>query len=294
MRVSEPMIYRNALSGIQRQREEYSKASEQSSSGQRVEHAWDDPAATGLIAAQNAQKARQSAIETAAGRAEDETVFSDAALSSVNTALQRAQELAVEMANGTWSASDRVDAANEVDQLMQQVVAQGNARIGDVYVFGGNQTGKPPFDAKGIYSGDSAVRSVEIAPGVTQAVAVAGDETFKGANGGVDLTGVLTSFSNALKANNVAGIQTAIDDLAKGISQVSASRSKLGASQNVFSAAGTAAKAASDSAEKERSNLQDADVFESSTRLAAAEQALQATITSAAKQLQMPTLADKL
>jgi flagellar hook-associated protein 3 FlgL len=287
-------MYRTALSGIQRSRDEYAKASEQSSSGLRVEHAWDDPAATGLIAVQNAEASRQNAIQAAAGRAEDETVFSDQALSAVNTALQRAQELAVQMANGTWSANDRLDAANEVDQLMQQVVAQGNARMGDVYVFGGNQTGNPPFDAKGNYSGDSATRSVEIAPGVSQAVSVAGDATFKGTNGGVDLSGVLISFSNALKANNVAGIQTAIDDLSKGVAQISAARAQLGASENVFTAAGTAAKAASDSAEKERSSLQDADVFASSTRLAAAEQALQATINSAAKQLQAPTLADKL
>jgi flagellin-like hook-associated protein FlgL len=135
---------------------------------------------------------------------------------------------------------------------------------------------------------------VEIAPGVTQGVSVAGDAAFKGANGGVDLSGVLTAFSNALKSNNVAGIQTAIDDLATGVAQISAARAKLGASQNVFAAAGTAAKAASDSAEKERSSLQDADVFDSSTRLAAAEQALQATISAASKQLQAPTLADKL
>jgi flagellin-like hook-associated protein FlgL len=294
MRVTEPMLYRQSMNGIAKSREQYATASEQSSSGLRVEHAWDDPSATSLILQQNAQKARQAAISEATARAGDETTFSEAALDSVNTSLQRAQELAVQLANSTYSANDRVDAANEVDQILSQVAAQGNARFGNVYVFGGDQTGAPPFDSKGTYSGDSNVRQVEIAPGISQAVSVAGDAVFKGANGGIDLTGALTAFSNALKSNNVAGIQTAINDLATGISQISAARSQLGASGNVFSAASTAAKNASDSAEKERSNLQDADAFDSASALAQAEQSLQATITAASKQLQAPTLADKL
>jgi flagellar hook-associated protein 3 FlgL len=288
------MLYRQSLEGVQRSRQQYAKASEQSSSGLRVEHAWDDPAATGLILQQKAQAERQAAIETATSRASDETTFSDASLGLVTNALQRAQELAVQLANSTYSANDRLAASNEVDQILQQVVAQGNSRFGDVYVFGGNQTAVPPFDAKGNYSGDAATRQVEIAPGVTQGVSVPGDQAFKGSGGGVDLAGVLTSFSNALKSNNLGAIQTAIDDLGTGIAQISNARAKLGASENVLSAASSAARAAADAAEKGRSNLQDADVFDSSTQLAAAEQALQATITAAAKQLQAPTLANKL
>src|SRR5512137_830182 len=175
MRVTDQMLFQMSSRYGGQARARVERATAQAASGMRVVHPGDDPAAAGLLVEGRVAQARLDAIATAAGRASDELTAADGALGSVNDALVRARELAMQLANPTYDASQRTQAAGEVDQLLQQVVSQMNAEVGGRYVFGGNRDGSAPFDAAGAYLGDAGVRQVEIAPGVLSAASVRAD-----------------------------------------------------------------------------------------------------------------------
>lgn len=293
MRVTNQMIFDNASRSASAARERYENATTVASTGQRVVHAEDDPAAAGLIVLHKAQAERADALGKAMGSAVGELDTADNALSGVSSALSRARELTVQMANATYSASQRAGAAQEVDGLIATMVGLLNTRAGGRYVFGGFKDDVPPFDASGNYSGDAGVKQVEVAPGIRLDASVRADVAVKGVGGGVDVLATLQSLSAALKSNSVPGVQGALNGLDAGITQVSFARSGAGSASSVLDVASAATSVQRDDARKSLSSLQDADAVESMTRLAQAEQALNATLTAAAKSFS-PSLLDKL
>ena len=290
MRVSDQMLFDLATRSNAQAESQVLQATQTVSSGLRVQHPWDDPTAAGILAQSQVTQARLSGIAATAQRAADELTGADSALSQVSNVLSSAAQLAVRMANSTYSASDRAIAGGQVDQYLEEIVAALNTKVGDRYVFGGNKDGSPPFDASGNYLGDAAVRQVEIAPGVTTAASVRADVAMKGAGGGTDVLAALQSLSSALKANDTAGIQSAITSMNQGVSQVSAARGQIGDSMNALDTAAAANQAAVTAEKTRASSLADADIAQSATALAQAQQALQASLTATAQSFQLTLL----
>jgi len=293
MRVTNQMIFNNASRAATAARERFQNATDVASTGQRVVHAEDDPAAAGLIVLERAQATRADALGKAMGAAIDELEAAGSALGSVGDALVRAKELAVQMANATYSATDRLNAAKEVDGLVNTVIGLLNTQVGARYLFGGFKDGSPPFDSTGTYQGDDGVKKVEVAPGMTIDASVRADVAINGVGGGVDVLATLNAFSAALKVNNVAGVQGSFVGLDASLSQVTLARSGTGVQASVLDVAIAATKVRRDDSLKSLSTLQDADAVDAMTRLAQAQQALEATLTAAAKSFQI-SLLDKL
>jgi flagellar hook-associated protein 3 FlgL len=61
----------------------------------------------------------------------------DTALASAGDLIQRANELAIEGANGTLDASQRQAIAAEVSQLTEAMAQDAGAKVGDEYIFSG-------------------------------------------------------------------------------------------------------------------------------------------------------------
>jgi flagellar hook-associated protein 3 FlgL len=293
MRVSDKAMYDLANLRIMRARADATTAGDQVSSGKRIEHPWDGSGDAGMIVRQQQEAGRYDGIFTASGKAADELNAVDGAMDQITTSLTRAKELAVQLSNDTYKASDRADAALEAQQLLNSVVSQLNVKFGDRYVFGGMQDAAPPFDAAGNYLGDANVRKVEIAPGVMQDASARADVAFKGAGGGVDTLQSLQDLVAALQTNNAPNIRVSVQTLDDSILQVSKERSRVGAMMNAFDVASSMAKQNRDTATDARGKLEDVDIFEASTRFAATQHALEASMSAAAQQFKL-TLLDKL
>jgi flagellar hook-associated protein 3 len=69
----------------------------------------------------------------------------DSSLNSMDVILQRARQLSLQLANDTYTDTDRQNAAKEVHQLLLQAVDVANSRFGGQYVFGGTKTTVQPF-----------------------------------------------------------------------------------------------------------------------------------------------------
>lgn len=293
MRVSDTYMFDLANSRLMRTRVESTQAGDRVSSGKRVEAPWDDSGAAGLITRFAQDKARQDALMGTANRASEELGVVDTAFDQVLLSVGRAQELAVQLSNDTYGAADRANAAAEVEQLFQSALNQLNLRFGDRYVFGGTRDQAPPFDPAGTYLGDTNTRRVEIAPGILQDASVRADVAFKGAGGGVDVLTSIRNFATALTANDVVGIRTAITNLSTGTQQITSSRSRAGAMMNVFDLASSTARINRDTATTARANIEEIDIVDATTRFAAAERALEASMSAAARSFKL-TLLDRL
>lgn len=293
MRVTDRLLFENAAKHTAAARERFEAASREAATGLRVQHPEDDPGAASLMARTIAQAGRDAAIGKALGSAADELQAAETSLDGVSTALSRARELAVQLSNATYSANERAAAAQEVTGLLKDVLGRLNQKVGSRYVFGGFQDAAPPFDAAGTYLGDTGVREVEVAPGVTVPASVRADVALKGVGGGVDVLGTLQNLATALASNNVAGVQGSLDGLDTGIAQVARARAEAGSQLSVMDTARAAAQAARVDGQARLSHLADADVIDAASRLAQAERALDAALTSAARTFR-PSLLDKL
>jgi flagellar hook-associated protein 3 FlgL len=293
MSVTDKMIFQNAAANAATSRDRAQTALEQVSTGMRVVHPGDDPTVAALMVRGQQTIDRMNAINQNASRAGDEVDAADSALQSLSDVLARARELAVQMGNDSYSAADRAGAATEIDGLVQQAVTLMNTNVNGRYIFGGNQDQTAPFDTSGNYNGDTAVRQVEVAPGVLEDSSVRADVAVKGVGGGVDLFATLQSLSTALRSNNGDAIRGSLTDLTTSTTQVTTTLAQVGAMGDAFATAQTLAKSTSDATTKNVANQSEADVIESSSQLALANSALNATLTAAAQSFNL-SLVNKL
>jgi flagellar hook-associated protein 3 FlgL len=293
MRVTDKMIFQNAAANAAKSRDRAQTALEQVSTGMRVVHPGDDPTVAALMVRGQQTIDRMNAINQNASRAGDEVDAADSALQSLSDVLARARELAVQMGNDSYSAADRAGAATEIDGLVQQAVTLMNTNVNGRYIFGGNQDQTAPFDTSGNYNGDTAVRQIEVAPGVLEDSSVRADVAVKGVGGGVDLFATLQSLSTALRSNNGDAIRGSLTDLTTSTTQVTTTLSQVGAMGDAFATAQMLAKSSSDATTKNVANQSEADVIESSSQLALANSALNATLTAAAQSFSL-SLVNKL
>jgi len=285
VRVTEAMIYQQTVDRANAALVRVGKAQGEISSGLRVQAPGDDPQAAGLLIRHKFDQAQTTAIQNGAQSAADELNAADSALGSVSTVIARAQVLATQFGNDTYTADDRATAANEVDGLYKQALGSLNTRFGDRYIFGGYGDNQAPFADDGTYQGDTGVRQVEVAPGVYEDASIRADVTAKGVGGGVDILQTLTDLSTALRSNDSDAIRASITSLQTGTNQVSAAQSQAGTSVNIFTSTVNTCAAQVTDEKKVVGELGDADVMDASTKLSLAQYALNATLTAASQTL---------
>ncbi len=290
MRITDRMTFSQAQTQMMAARNRALDAQNQVTTGMRVVQPGDDPAAAGLIVSQNIALQRLDTIDKATSTATGEVQVADGALQSVATLLQRAQQLAVQLGNDTYSASERAAGAQEVTSISGQIAQLMNTQVAGRYIFGGNVDNAPPFDATGAYTGDTAVRQIEIAPGLLQNASIRADQTIKGVGGGVDVFASLSALSSALASNDGAGIRNAVPTVSQSNDQVASALTATGGILAAFDSAQQIGSVAKDSAQKVLSAQSEADIFQATSNLALAQQSLQASLAVTAKSFSVSLL----
>ena len=283
MRVSDGMLQDQALRSIERARDRASTASSVASSGMRVEKPSDDPVAFALARRETARQATAQASERTADHGLALTTGAEGALGGVSDALSRARELAVQMSNGTYSASDRAAVAHEVRGLRSDIASLGNAQVKGQYVFGGYLDSAPPFDpVTGAYTGDNSVPRLEVAPHLHLPINVPGGTTF-GAGSGTDILATLDNLATALDANNITNVRASLTGIDASFQQINDARAELGSQMLAFEGARAGAQVAQDTAATSRAQLVEIDPYRAYSNLANAQTALDAAVSVASK-----------
>ena len=283
MRITNQMIFDQAQSQAANARDRVSQAQDQVATGIRVVHPGDDPAAAGLMVSQKMAIQRYDVIDQSISRASGELQTADGALQGVSTLLARAQQLAVQLGNDTYGKTERLAGAQEISSISTQIAHLMNTQVAGRYIFGGNVDSTAPFDAAGTYSGDTAVRQIEVAPGLRQNASVRGDDVVKGTAGGVDVFATLSGLATALTNNDGASVRAAVDGVSKSTDQVAAALTNTGAMLSSFDSAQQIGTVAKDSTQKVLAAGSEVDIFAATSNLAQAQQSLQAALAATAK-----------
>jgi flagellar hook-associated protein 3 FlgL len=282
MRITNNVISRNALTGLQRALQQVDAAHHRSTTGLRVEKASDDPSATTAIMVSGSslraidQYQRNINAATARSNAEEN------ALDTLTHIIERAKELAISQSNSTADAQTRLVAKAEIDQLLQQAVQLGNTQLAGEYLFGGDQSNVPPFQGAAppfAATPPTGTRRTEISSALYVKSNHNGTEVFL--NSGAFAS--LNELSVALGANDQAGILTSISSIDTTHSSLQVLIGETGAQSSQLEVAGQNLKALDTSLRAFKSNLQDADLETAVTELVSKQTAYQAALLATSK-----------
>ncbi len=147
--------------------ERVSQTEAELSSGKSINQPSDNPYGASVVLSLNSQL---SALSSYAGNISDGTNWlntAGGALSDIQNMVQTVRELVVEGANGTNNAAADQNAAQEVNQLIDQIKQSANTTYDGSYVFSGTATTSAPYQAgaNDTYQGNSGSITREIGPG---------------------------------------------------------------------------------------------------------------------------------
>ena len=292
MRVTDSMMYTEAITNIDQEQSTVQSLTQQSSTGIAVNSPWDNPAAAGRAVTLQISGARFGAIANATTDAANELSSADDALNTIETSVQQAITLATELGSGVQTTSQQTAAVEQITGIQNEIVAALNTQVGNRYIFGGTLDSAPPFDAAGNYSGNAQVRQVEVAPGIYQNASVNVSVAVKGTGGGQDLFAALSALSTALSTGNNAAIFAAEAPLTTALQQINQARSQEGGDSDALQAASSLSTQTQAVQTTASANAVDIDEVTVATQLSQAQTTLQAAIDASSKTFQLPFVGD--
>jgi flagellar hook-associated protein 3 FlgL len=299
MRITEGIISGRNLADLQRANAAVAKASMQVSTGNRLQRPSDDPQAVQKALNLRGDLAATAQYMDTAGASQGWAQATDDALSDINDVLQRAREAVVQGGNGTMSQKDRNDIATQIDQLIGQAKASGNATFDGQYIFAGQKTDTAPYDPDGAdtYNGDAGSIVRTIGPGVSvQLNGSMGSVLGNGSDGkalqvlrdiAAHLRGGTAADTNALRTSDLSAIDASMAD-------VSTARAEAGALSNRLTTATNRLTDLQTSTEKVRSGVEYVDLAEAISTLSSQQAVYQAALQATGSSLSQRTLMDFL
>jgi len=297
-RVTQGMIVARSLSDLNRQTRRLLELQEQLATGLKVNSPSDDPLAARRAVNIRSVIAKQEQYVTNISSAGPLLEESSTSLQTVVSVLQRANELALQGANGTSSQTQMNELAIEVNQLIEATLTEANHQTNGRYVFGGTRTLDASFVAtRGAEGQITAVtyqgndEAIEI--GVTDGTSVQINETGQHAFlSGQDVFQTLIDIRDNLLSGDKTGLQTdRLTELTNAQNQLLVSMAAIGATQNRLETLTTNTEASVDQLRVTLSDNIDADYAETVVNLNAQSNAYQAALEAAARVIQ-PSLLD--
>ncbi|MBJ96265.1 MAG: hypothetical protein CMP23_17525 [Rickettsiales bacterium] len=278
IRLTPAQLFRSQVRNMQRSGLSAFEAQQVAASGRKLNSPSDDAVGT-----QRSVVLRELRSDVAVGRqkidtARGEMMTAESAIAEMTNVLSRLKELSVQMASEVMTAGLRADAAVEVTQLKEVLIAQGNTRIGEKRLFAGQLTGTDPFDAAGNYVGNATAVTVQLPQGANTQVTMRGDDLLRGASGGPDVIQEVDDLIVALAANNTAGVQNAADLMGQSVDHVVGKRTELGSRMTQLDSLDEYFSSLELNVASEISQVEDVDPVEAFTEVTRTQQAFDAAM----------------
>lgn len=291
MRVTNSVLHNQALSNSQKTLSEMERYQRIISSGLRVEKPSDDPTALGKIMRSSSGLRALDQYRENLSSAQSRLAVEDSTLEQLTDVLTRVKELGLAQAGSTASAQTRQVAASEIEGLREFVVSLGNSQFSGSYIFGGQYSDTEPFTSAGADPArpPSGTQQVEGGSGTFYATNHSGQEIF------VD-SGVLDALENialALTANSSDDIASALTELDDSFNTIQELVGDLGARMTQVDTALSNLEALDVNLQTFRSDLQDAEMEETISKLVNRQVTYEAAMMANARILQS-TLTDYL
>lgn len=269
-RITNLMVSSSVLSDLNEVANRLAKTQQKMSSGKEITRPSDNPYGTSRSLSLRSDLDGTQQYQRNIGEAVAWQNITDAALSKINDAVQRARELTIQAATDSAGQAARSAAAQEIDQLIETVKGEANASYGGSYVFSGTATSTKPYalgtPVNDAYAGDSGNVAREIGPGVSVTInaigqTVLGDGQTAGDNKLLDvlrditdnLRGGTTADANALRGTDLQRLDT-------NLAALTQARATVGATTNRLEAADARLQQVEETTNKLLSDVEDADM----------------------------------
>ncbi len=194
-------------------------------SGIKYARASDNPGITSRVADLRASLDDQQVYADKADWAMSLNLTADSALSELGDALGEARELAVQLANDSYTAAQRIDMVTLAQGLLDEALNSANVQFGGRYLFAGASYNAPAYDAAGTYQGDTDEPEVTIGDNNRTQVGWDGSDLLQGTG---DIIGAFSNLVANLGTGTTAAVQSSLDDFDDAIDQLSLAQVTIG------------------------------------------------------------------
>lgn len=302
IRVTNQMMSHRMMQNLWASMRRLDRWNQQLSTGRRISMPSDDP--SGTEAAMRLRTSIQAAEQYV--RNVDDAISwlesTDSALHHATQLLQRARELIVQGANGTLPDESREAIAQEIEQLLDDLVNVANTKHGQRHLFAGQKTLTRPFEivrsdsddhdwpipSVEYHGSDDPGLDVEIDAGITLRYNLHGDDVFQPAFDALTdaLQHLRSGDTDELSSTDLAKMDEAIDNLLRW-------RSEAGARTNRLELVRDRLQHNQVDLEKLATEIEGVDIAEVIMKLKMEENVYRAALSAGARILQ-PSLADFL
>jgi flagellar hook-associated protein 3 FlgL len=289
-RITTLTLTRGVLDDVAQASLRLARTQQKLSSGKELTRPSDDPSAVARALQLRTEMEGAQQFQRNVGEAQGWADVTDAALETINDALQRTRELVIQGGSGALGAEQRKAIAQEVRGLIDTVKQAGNASYGGRYVFAGSATDAPPFTVGGadVYGGNTDAVGRQIGPGVTVPINIDGRTAI-----GDDDEGLLASMRAVvahLEGNDAAALAADVPMLDDALDALSAVRARVGATVNRLEVAAGRLAEYEGTTLKLLSDTEDADIAKTMIDFSVQQAALQAGLKAGASIVQTSLL----
>lgn len=323
MRVGENTTLNTVRDSLSRSRLRMNELQKQNATLKRVNKPSDDAVGNVKLMSIRNETLDNEQFEKNANLAKAFLNYTDSSLEEITNLLGRAKELAIGQASSAANgAESRMMVAEEVRNIINEVTAIANRRLGDRHIFSGYMTHSQPFDESKTYKGDDGNIMVEVQKDVFIGMNIPGREIFLGAQkpalvpgaqaqegdpaqpelamkrptttlSGENMFDSLEALRVGLMTNDVDQIRATLEPLDRISNRVITTRAQVGArTAGIDSAIANMGKKNVFNAELQ-SGIEDADVIQVVSDMAREESVLRASLQASNKLIQ-PTLLEFL
>lgn len=186
MRISTAQFFETSTSKYQNKFSSVVKTQGEIDSGVRIQTAADDP--VGAARLLQLQQQKDTLLQYAGNMSSLKSALSsqESVLDSINTALQKVSELALQSGGGVISDADRTSIANELGNIEEQVFSLLNSKDeSGNYLFSGSKTDVPPYvrnnDGTYTYQGDDSQLNLKVSDTLSLAASDTAKSIMEGA-----------------------------------------------------------------------------------------------------------------
>ena len=243
MRVTDSFRFQTYTATLSTLESQMDTLTNQIASGKKVLAPSDDPASYAQNMQITAEQSQNTQYASNLNSLQANGAYYQTSLNSMGNILTTVQQLAVQMSSSTVDASARTAAADQVASYIQQLVALGNTKVGDTYIFGGEKANGAAYTLDSTtnsvtFNGTDNVAKVAVSSSTAIDASISGNRIFTGTVNGqnVDIFATLQQFGNDLANNDTAALQTDLTNIGNCVDLTSNNLAYVGTyTQNISS-----------------------------------------------------------
>ena len=277
MRVADSTAYRSLLDNLNSLNLQLQKATQEVSTGRRLNRPQDSPSDSAEVLQLNTQAGQIDQYRTNADSAGYFLHMTETSLDSVYNLFTSVFTRGSEAGNNFKDAGVRETLATEIRALRDEILSLANTEARGRYLFSGSQVSSPAFELSGdtaAYLGDERVNTIQIADGLQVGQNIPGSAAFSAVFSDIE------QLLGAIESGDSGAIETALDGFSGTFAELQKVRTRLGVDLGKLVDSEVSLQVRETDIATRKAHIQDADLAEAITRLNRTRTALEAALSA--------------